>query len=441
MSHEDKEKGDRRRDPPPLYAALALAPLAFLGLMFLCFSPDFPYLDQWEFVRLLEKAYEGKLAFVDFWAQHNEHRLVFPRAILLALAGLTHWEIRCELALNFLLGIGLFAVLMAQLRVTARITGRQLPPGLFVLLSLLVFSLSQWQNWFLGWQMQEFLNLLSVIGALSLLTLPEGGGWHFGAALVLAVVATYSFANGMLVWLIGMPLIALTRGQAGWRWLVCWILVGSAVMASYLYGYEQPGYHPSVWAVFRHPVAYPLYVLEYLGQPLVNYSGAGAAVAGVAGLLLWFGLLVKARRPLGVAAAPYVGLGLYAIGSALLTGVARVDLGPEQAMSSRYVTMANPLWAANLVLAALLLAQRGGERPARLAQAGVLLFTALLVGASCFGAYRWTERYHAYVPVRAELLKDAPDRALLERIYPDPEVLLERREILRHYGLSIFRQK
>jgi len=412
--------------------------------MFALFSPDFPYLDQWEFVLFLDKAYDGALSFHDLWAQHNEHRLIFPRAIMLVLAWLTHWDVRYELAVNFLLGTALFAVMLWQARLTARAAGVPASRWLPLLLSLLLFSLSQWQNWFLGWQMQELLNLLAVAGALLCLSYPEARWRHFIAALLFGVVATYSFANGMLLWLIGVPVIWLARPARLKARLSVWIAVAGVVAATYLYRYETPDYHPSLWSVFGHPIAFPLYVLKYLGQPLANYSGTAAALAGAAGLALWIALLAALRRPHGFPSptlAPYLGLGLYALGSALLTGVARVELGTEQAMSSRYVTMANPLWAANIVLVWLALSRRRGVRPRRLPKAAAAGCASLLVLASLYGAYRWTERYHAYVPARAQLLEAHPDTTLLRRIHPEPEVILERRVILERLGLSVFRTR
>jgi hypothetical protein len=67
-------------------------------------------------VPLLDKMYRGELAFPDLWAQHNEHRLLFPKIIMLVLARSTGWDIRYELALNLLLAIGIFAILAWQVK-------------------------------------------------------------------------------------------------------------------------------------------------------------------------------------------------------------------------------------------------------------------------------------------------------------------------------------
>ena len=65
---------------------LALLPLAFLIWVVVQYAVVVPYLDQWELVPLLEKTYHGELTFHDLWAQHNEHRLIFPQIIMLLLA-------------------------------------------------------------------------------------------------------------------------------------------------------------------------------------------------------------------------------------------------------------------------------------------------------------------------------------------------------------------
>ena len=35
-----------------------------------------PFMDDWQFIPLLEKASQGQLTFGDLWAPHDEHRLL-----------------------------------------------------------------------------------------------------------------------------------------------------------------------------------------------------------------------------------------------------------------------------------------------------------------------------------------------------------------------------
>src|SRR5208282_4675420 len=76
---------------------LALLPLAFLIWMVSRYAVSVPFGDQWELVPLLEKTYHETLTFHDLWAQHNEHRILFPKIIMLGLAHLTGWNIYYEL--------------------------------------------------------------------------------------------------------------------------------------------------------------------------------------------------------------------------------------------------------------------------------------------------------------------------------------------------------
>src|SRR5262245_62975011 len=81
---------------------LAFIPLAYLIVMVATYSVDVPFADQWALVPLLEKSYRGTLTLRDLWSQHNEHRLLFPRMIMLVLARLSGWNLRYELAVNIL---------------------------------------------------------------------------------------------------------------------------------------------------------------------------------------------------------------------------------------------------------------------------------------------------------------------------------------------------
>ncbi len=43
------------------------------------FAVNVPFMDDWQFVPLLERAMNGTLTFKELWAPHDEHRLLLPR--------------------------------------------------------------------------------------------------------------------------------------------------------------------------------------------------------------------------------------------------------------------------------------------------------------------------------------------------------------------------
>ena len=447
-AHHTNDQPRRSFQQRRILAALAALPFLYLVAVMIRYHLDFPYLDQWEFVPLLEKSYAAHVTLGDLWAQHNEHRLIFPRFIMLVLAHASRWNIAWELAVNVVLGAGIFVSLVCLLKQTEKALASARLDWLVPLASLLVFSMSQWENWMLGWQLQELLNALAVVAGLILVSNPALRSGGFVAALALGVVAMYSFANGLLYWPIGLLALFLVlpaKSKATSQRLAVWIAAGGLTGASYLYDYHPPAYHPSMWFLFQQPIEFLLYVLKYLGAPLVNWSGPGAALAGLFGLCLCAALVARIRRvrPYRFSlTVPYLALALYGVASAVITAIGRTGFGSDQAMSPRYVTFANLLWFSNIGLTASYLAlvpsRLTPHARRRIAVSAGLAIAFLLMFASLYGTYRWTERYHYRIGARTELLA-GNDLDMLRRIHPEPNKIIQRRPMLQKRGLSVFR--
>jgi hypothetical protein len=345
---------------------VALVPLAFLIWFVAQYSVNVPFVDQWDFVPLLEKMYQGHLTFSDLWAQHNEHRLIFPQLIMLPLARLTHWNIRYELAVNVILALGIFAVFVYQVKMTARRLAVGRLPWAIPAVSLIVFSLSQYENWLWGWQITMFLNLLAVMSTIVLLANDRFSWRRFAVATALGIVANYSFANGALVWPVGLVLLlVVTAGNPQRKAAIStWIGVGTLTVASYYYHYQKPEEHPSLIVIFKMPLAYAAYVLKYLGGMCAQGLGGDTAGDGIFALIIgplvtlataWAVWALLRRKIADVRTLlPYFGMILYTVGSALITGVGRVGFGSNQALASRYCTMAVPFWVALVVFLIIL---------------------------------------------------------------------------------------
>ena len=451
-----------------VWALAVLWPVALVIWFIWKYYVDVPFLDQWEFVPLLRKSYEGHFALSDLWAQHNEHRLLFPRLIWLALAHLTHWNGYYELATNVLLAGLTFVVISLQLRATARAVGARRAIWMIPLLSFVVFSLNQHENWLWGWDIQIFLNVLAVVAGLVLLANPLCDWRRFAAALALGVVALYSFANGIAYWLLGLPILLLVRPESR-RILrlriVLWTLAGAAVIYSYVYDFQPVSYHPSWSFIFQHPIGWLKYVGAYLGAPCITSRKELAGVSmwvGLAGFLVlcsttW--LLLRVQRLELRRLTPYLAISLYGIGSAMITGIGRAGFGAHQAMSSRYVTIGDLLWIPNIILLYLLAsrAKVPGERGAGASSAGVMRFGGwiglvaimLMMTYSMIDGYTVGEKRHAYFePVLVELSQgqDYTDEAFrdfcLSQLNPIRVPLVEQGLVFQEqYHLSLFREK
>jgi hypothetical protein len=451
----------------------ALVPPAYLVFVVIRYAVAVPYRDQWELVPLLDKLFRGGLTFRDIYAQYNEHRIFFPKLIMLGLARLTGWQIGYELAINVLLGLSLFAIVARQLSLTRRRLGVSELRWAIPASSVAVFSIAQYQNWLWGWQITMLLNLLAVVGGIVLLANPVFGWWRFAGAAVLGLVATHSFANGVLFWPIGLLILTVVTAGKPQRnsSLIAWVLVSAAALTSFLWDYHKsPNY--SLTLPFSRPVEYAAYVLRYLGSVCAQVPIGDAAMTrdlslvlglGAIATLTWACWLLRRWQMADLTSLlPYLGLSAYSIGGALLTGVGRICLGSGQAISSRYCTMTVPLCISLIVLLILLAKGRSaGAAPGQpatrqekealaakdcstLAQwlavgAGVLLgLTSLLATAQA----SIMSQVQAYGKARLMELAASPSAEVdyrgLSVLYGKPGLIVEQYPVLVRNRLSVF---
>ena len=453
---------------------LALVPLALLIWVVARCAVDVPFQDQWELVPLLDKTYHGELTFHDLWAQHNEHRILFPRIIMLALARLSGWNIRLELAVNIIQALGIFAVLVHQVNKTRQKLGIAGLHWAIPASSLVVFSISQYENWLWGWQLQMFLNLLAVVGGIVLLAGEPFRWCKFTAAVLLGIVATFSFANGALFWPIGLLILLIVMAGARQRVtaITSWVLFGVLTLGAYFYHYQKPEKHPPLDFIFKMPVEYAAYVFKYIGGICarglsgdVSTDGIFACIFGLAGTVTfgWAGVTLVRRKIANVRTLlPYFGMSLYSVGSALITGVGRVGFGSNQAVVSRYCTMVTPLWTSLIVFLILLAwgGQKAGDAGSRAPNAARrpcpwicqeaarwLLMTAIILlivsSVSAMTNAGKLSRRQAFGRARLLDLAANPrsdiDYPGLLAIYPRPKIIVERYPVLVQHRLSLFR--
>lgn len=449
-------------------------PLVTLIWVVARYAVDVPYLDQWELVPLLDKMYRGELGFHDLWMQFNEHRIFFPKLIMLGMARLTQWNIRYEAAVNVVLVIGVWLVLAWQIRATATVFGQRRLRWALPACSLVAFSISQYENFLWGWQIQVLLGLLAALGSILLLANQPFSWKKFTAALLLGIVATFSFANGALVWPIGLALLCVTAIDAGCKRaaLSGWTIGGIICFWLYVRDYHKPAGHPPLTFIFNQPIVFVSYVLKYIGSTCAQYGEGGifpdrisALVFGVAGfaVLGWAGWKTAVRmRDNRAALAPYVAMCAYSLGTALITATARAGFGRGQALCSRYCSMTGPLWLSMIVMLMLLSGRDGsGEsiqaaarpstkpdlpRDARIARwllSGVVIFLAFSSGFAIRSAKEFSERLtksrQDVIALRTNSSAKDPHEELLT-LSGDPQLVIQEYPVLLTNRLSLFRE-
>lgn len=447
-------------------AAVLLPPLVLAGLL-ATWGVDLPYWDQFALVPHLADRAAGTFHFADLWTPHNEHRLFLPQAIMMVLASWSGWNVLWELWFQFGLAAATLALLLALLRSTQRSALRStlrgtigdgaVPIGALFVVSLMAFSPVQWRNWIWGWQIQIFLVVLAAVATVLLLTRLRTPWLRLGSAACAATVGSLSFANGLLIWPLALPLVALgqasgdgERDRPAWSQAVVWILAAAAVWAAYFHGFT-PGVDdgPSDQGWFRQLLHFGAYVVLYLAAPVLRFHDQTALWGGFAlvsaGLLamLWAGLQAARRRDLGAIrrGLPWWTLAAVAVASAAVTALGRVDLGIGQALSPRYVTISNLFW---LGLVGWLVT-RTTSKPlaASWAQAVGVAFALLLLVNAAHGVYHFDRDAGARRDLRQQILAaESPEdlRSVpLQFIHPSPEAAAQHFETLRELGLGPYR--
>ena len=335
-----------------------------------------PAWDEWDlWSRYLVEHYSLRW----FFEQHNEHRLVVPSLLFAIDRQLFHareWFLLvCSFALQAVSAVMLWR-LFARTAPSER--SEDVMAGAVIVSCL--FSGQQYVNFIWGFQVQFLLVYCCAIG--SLLALLKGaehrqdgrdGRWLV-VSTVLAAAATYSMANGILVW----PLLILLAWRLGTPRLQIAAVAAAAALVGvpYFWGWHRNAAVPSPFASPAHAATVALFWLGHLGSPLSALSGPGyeSAVilaARIAGGVVLFTVLAgyvalwRSERSNGARAVLLHFCGLV-IGSSALMAAGRSQIESEM-FTPRYLTPAYLLWVCLLIWAWPLL--RRIPRPA--------LYTAL----------------------------------------------------------------
>lgn len=292
-----------------------------------------------------------------WWAAHNEHRIVLSRALF--------W-----MDLAWFHGTGLFLIVVDYLFqalaawifwiIWRESTGNRLRYLGYFLIAWLFFW-SQRTNFVWGFQGAFILAQLLPLAAFWLLHLAASRERQntllFAAAVLLGILSTGTMANGLLA----LPLMTLFSLLTRMRWRRSLLLAGLSVAAIWLYfhNYHAPPRNSSLTsALTEDPLGLAHYMLLFVGSPFYYIFGqvpAARIVAAIAGGFLlassaafaWRILWHQRQNTLSLTLLIFL---LYVGGSAVGAAGARVGMGVDQSLSSRYTTPVLMAWATLFVL-------------------------------------------------------------------------------------------
>jgi hypothetical protein len=331
---------------------LAIIPAIVLGVLILKYSINVPIQDQWQISTIFEKFNQRTLSFNDLIAQHNESRKFFPRLIFLTLAFITKWNIRYEMLVTFLLA----CIVSINIYLLNRLTiGGSRIKGLTIALisNIFIFSAVQYENWLWGIQIVVFTPIVCITICILIAYSRLNNIAQILICMVLSTISTFSYANGLLAWVIVLPVLALVKLKSWSEFrkniilYLFWIIGFIANITFYFHDYQKPLSNPNPFESTQYPYQVLQYFLAFLGgslgvgssiQPLNNSIILGAIVIllfiSLCSYVLWHIKDYKLQHQ----TIGWIMLGTYAVISALVTSFGRVGFGIEQALSSRYTT-------------------------------------------------------------------------------------------------------
>src|SRR3954468_19795999 len=199
------------------------APAILLAIVLPMYWVDVPQYDEWDSVTLFEHLAQGTLTVKLLFNQVNEYRQFFPNVIFVALGKLTHWDLRYEMILVFIAAclISLNVRRLAALMTEATEVQFAI---LFFAANLVIFSLTQYENWWQAQQLVYYMPILCVTICVLVARSKLNTFSKFGIFAALSFISMFSSANGVVCWIVVLPLLVFTEWPKNRR-----VVIGLAV--------------------------------------------------------------------------------------------------------------------------------------------------------------------------------------------------------------------
>ncbi len=364
------------------------------------YGRNVPLSEDWTLVPALTNHEPNLLEWL--WSQNNEHRVPFPRLVLLGLLKLTGGDFRAGMVLNVLSLAGLAAMMILAAR-TVRGARTVYTDAFF---PIVILHLGNWENLFWSWQF-TFVTSVVLIGGLLLFVathrdpVPAPTALLAGVALVLLPLTG---ATGLVF----VPVLALymsARGLRQWRrrsatespqwstvWLLVFPLIALTLTALYFVGYESPTWYPPS----EIDVDFAKTSLKFLAIGFGPASARSWAVSAIVASVLLVSttvLLLSAAMSRSRDRARAWGLLLLLAGvviTAVGVGRGRSALS-DQNMPIRYVLLAAPA----LLVAYFAFELYGSLRARRVLQTALFATALLLVPLNVSSGLQWRDWYVA----------------------------------------------
>lgn len=426
-----------------IVVAVAVAAWLAMVVLSLKFGALTPYADHWTLVaQPYLSVLDGRSLASVIWEQDNDSRMPIPRLIYLGLAWATHWDLRAENLTTLLLAAFIAGGFVWLMHRTDSMENWRW--WLIAVLGVaLIFTPHQWMNWLFGVILAYFLVIAAAIG-IAVVGSTRWRFWgQFAAACALALIGTFSFLNGWLLW--GMVgLLVIRRGWTdGWRRRD--FLGGAAALAGilgatlwvYFSGYTPHLDHGSGPGLAERLCSQPWKFVEFFAQclgapfaegwPTLDRAFRGRLQLALApwtsavALTLYGAVLISALRSgwrVDVKVAwPWLALSLWTLAVLAVITLGRVGVAMSGPYQSRYIAFS--LW---FYLALLVLCGLSRWRTVRIGSVLLAAWMAWGWGVGAIVGIREMEKSYFQNSIQSAAVmfrKVAPEPELFRAIKPD----------------------
>jgi hypothetical protein len=433
--------------PLKVWPIILLPALLAIGFI-LHFSVDVPFWDDWHTPGLVfEHIINGSVKFEDFFSQQNQHRMLFPKLIFVAVAFTLGWHVTIFMVLSWFCVLLSFLIVIKLLQSTT-----EEHPFMFVfiafLLGALLFSPSQWENQLWGIQLAIFIPPFCLALSLLLQSTLKSYGLKAVSIALLSIISTFSFANGMVVWLLAFPFVRTLLTEE-WKtspyrekikivsWTTVYIVLAVATIKFYFWDYRSNGIHQFFNVVLQHPGLGFNYFTAWLGSPLryarevhsVIIVGRGILFLVIVSFIaIWMKWKNSSDNAVLASCYPWICFILYGILSGLAITAGRARYGLDYALSSRHTT--HSLWIIIAIVGVFYTLwdyEKNRQRIATNVAFGILMgVISLLTVWSWFGGYRSMQTASLRSQqnlLTLRLLDEVPSNPLVNRIDINPDLV------------------
>ncbi|MEZ0273325.1 MAG: hypothetical protein ACAH88_00355 [Roseimicrobium sp.] len=382
---------------------------------------NIPFLDDWMFVHMFEKDALGTLTVWDYFMVQMEHRMAFVRATIMVFHKVwpTDWTMQMFFCW-FLLALTQLNVAILIRRTSGKTFLTWWP--LLLLAGITIFSPVQYRIVLWAMMFQVACPAFFLSSALVAVTSPWPLWLRWTVGVLCASCATQSFASGILVWLLPLPLVwwggVIRNTRARHVFGGLWLLAFGITMSLYFHDLKnevdsafaykaQDGdetLKSDLVGFFKDPGRAIPYVLRFLGSHLgrgTSLSIMDASLyAGAVSVLLYIGAVVYLfwhwkRQDIRARLLPWVMFGAYSIGTGCLVAVGRMwaSTNGDNAIAPRYTIHPVPLTVSLVVLTWLIVRdwQKHREHPVPTVNRVML---AMAVVLCCVQAASWVHGQH-----------------------------------------------